>query len=191
MNRTLLAIASPRNGTMVSMQKVARTISAARYPTKSIQDIGLSFAAAAQMKKSSALGPEALGPGAWLRRLNGCVGFCRPSPSLRLQAVLWVRWPSAGSGSQVQIWSAHRRYRRPAHPRPNFAPRGGLPPSARAVTCASWETPSVQGRVFLLTDLPKVRRFTEVSSRASSFLMVRGTSRVRFDASYAPTRKSH
>jgi hypothetical protein len=60
----LLAIASPRNGTMVSMQKVARTISAARYPTKSIQDIGLSFAAAAQMKKSSALGPEALGPGA-------------------------------------------------------------------------------------------------------------------------------
>src|SRR5258708_14713115 len=65
MNRTLLAIASPRNRTMVSMQKVARTISAARYPTKSIQDIGLSFAAAAQMKKISAPGPEALDPGAW------------------------------------------------------------------------------------------------------------------------------
>jgi len=47
----------------------------------------------------------------------------------------------------------------------------------------------VQGRLSLLTDLPKVRRFTEVSSRASSFLMLRGTSRVRFDASYAPTRK--
>ncbi len=46
----------------------------------------------------------------------------------------------------------------------------------------------MQGRLSLLTDLPKVRRFTEVSSRASSFLMVRGTSRVRFDASYAPTR---
>src|SRR6516165_1384891 len=61
MNRTLLAIASPRSGKMVSMQKVARTISAARYPTKSIQDIGLSFAAAAQMKKSGALGPEAFG----------------------------------------------------------------------------------------------------------------------------------
>src|SRR6516162_8368504 len=65
MNRRLLAIASPRNGTMVSMQKVARTISSARYPTKSIQDIGLSFAAAAQMKKNGALGPEALAPGAW------------------------------------------------------------------------------------------------------------------------------
>src|SRR5258708_1728971 len=64
MNRTLLAIASPRNGTMVSMQKVARTISAARYPTKSIQDIGQSFACSAD-EKSSALGPEALGPGAW------------------------------------------------------------------------------------------------------------------------------
>jgi hypothetical protein len=37
----------------------------------------------------------------------------------------------------------------------------------------------VQGRLSLLTDLPKVRRFTEVSSRASSFLMVRGTSRAR------------
>src|SRR6516164_10572746 len=65
MNRTLLAIASPRNGTMVSMQKVARTISAARYPTKSIQDMGLPLAAASADEKSSALGPEALGPGAW------------------------------------------------------------------------------------------------------------------------------
>src|SRR5258707_13892247 len=65
MNRTLLAIASPRNGTMVSMQKVARTISAARYPTKSIQDIGLSFSRCSADEKSSALGPEALGPGAW------------------------------------------------------------------------------------------------------------------------------
>src|SRR5260370_29109134 len=64
MNRTLLAIASPRNGTMVSMQKVARTISAARYPTKSIQDIGQSFACSAD-EKSSALGPEALYPAAW------------------------------------------------------------------------------------------------------------------------------
>src|SRR6516165_538470 len=64
MNRRLLAIASPRSGTMVSMQKVARTISAARYPTKSIQDMGLSLAAAAD-EKSSALGREALGPGAW------------------------------------------------------------------------------------------------------------------------------
>src|SRR5215831_10069105 len=63
MNRTLLAIASPRSGTMVSMQKVASTVSAARYPTKSIQDMWLSFAAAsADEKKSSALGREALGP---------------------------------------------------------------------------------------------------------------------------------
>src|SRR6516164_10877981 len=43
MNRTLLAIASPRRGMMVSMQNVARAANAAKYPTKSIHDIGLSF----------------------------------------------------------------------------------------------------------------------------------------------------
>src|SRR5262249_44169148 len=37
----LLAMASPRSGAMVSMQKVASTVNAAKYPTKSIQDIGL------------------------------------------------------------------------------------------------------------------------------------------------------
>jgi hypothetical protein len=41
MKRILLAIARPRNGTMVSMQNVMSTVSAARYPTKSIQDIAL------------------------------------------------------------------------------------------------------------------------------------------------------
>src|SRR5262245_4622241 len=41
---TLLAIASPPNGTMVSMQNVASTVSAATYPTKSIHDdMGLSL----------------------------------------------------------------------------------------------------------------------------------------------------
>src|SRR6476660_3701691 len=40
MKRTLLAIASPRSGTMVSMQNDIRTVSAARSPTKSIQVIG-------------------------------------------------------------------------------------------------------------------------------------------------------
>src|SRR6516162_1212526 len=64
MNRTLLAIASPRSGTMVSMQKVASMVSAARYPTKSVQDMGLFFVAASADEKSSALGREALGPGA-------------------------------------------------------------------------------------------------------------------------------
>src|SRR6516164_6045575 len=44
MNRTLLAIASPRSGTIVSMQNVASTVSAAKYPTKSIHDIGLPVA---------------------------------------------------------------------------------------------------------------------------------------------------
>jgi hypothetical protein len=49
------------------MQKVARTISAARYPTKSIQDIGLSFAAAAQMKKAARSAPKLLARAPGLR----------------------------------------------------------------------------------------------------------------------------
>src|SRR5262249_40480931 len=66
-----------------------------------------------------------------------------------------MRRPSAGSGSQAQIWSARKCYRRSAHPRPNSAPRGDLPPSRRDVTCASWETPSVQGRLSLLDGPPE------------------------------------
>ena len=121
-----------------------------------------------------------------LARLNGCVDFCRPSPSQRLQTALSIRWLSAGSGSQAQISSAHRRYRQSAHPRPNFASRGILPPSQRAGTCASRETPSVQGRLSLLDRSPEGAALHGSLTRALIF--VRGTSSVRFSASNAPTR---
>src|SRR5262249_812298 len=74
MNRTLLAIASPRSGTIVSMQKVASTVSAARYPTKSIQDMGLSFAAANADEKIGVPAHQSRGPGASAaRELTGAL----------------------------------------------------------------------------------------------------------------------
>jgi len=75
--------------------------------------------------------------------------------SIHEQGILLSHPALARFSAATQIWSAHRRYRRPAHPRPNFAPRGDLPPSRRDVTSASWETPSVQGRLSLLDGSPE------------------------------------
>jgi hypothetical protein len=129
------------------------------------------------MKNPSA-GPEPFGPArASAARINGFVDFCQPSRSLRLQ--------TAGSCSQAQISSAHRHYRQLAHPRPNFASHGVLPPSQRAEACASWETPSVQGRLSLLDRSPEGAALRRSLTRA---LILRKTSRLRFSASNAPTR---
>jgi hypothetical protein len=99
MNRTLLTIASPRSGIMVFMQKVTRTVSAAKYPTRSIPGRHcVSCHSNAQVKDRGPLW-------AAVRSLPAiaAVAAVAANPS--------IRWPSGGSSSQNDTRTAQGHHR--------------------------------------------------------------------------------